>query len=355
MKEKIVLLEKAKTPYRPPLFEYIGTKTDLTVIYAGVAQGNREWNVEHKPQNYNEIFLSSVNLGPVAITKGLSDVLKSLKYNHLVIASQLHHLVNSLISLYMTNLNDTYITVWTENIITPWLRGVGRPLYLRGIKIITEVPVKYSQCYLYSISDNIVAYSNLAAERTLNVGASRNKITAAPQWYPSCKLVDVTKQTGTDAFRILFIGELSKRKGVDILLDVATKYPNPGEMEFVFAGDGNLKEAVKNASSNYKHIKALGYISETRKSIEYKTADLIVLPSRHDPWGLVINESYIFSKPAITTNCAGAEMIVPDELTVNAGNTEDLWEAIQYVRNTELQPMSQPCIEEMGDPLIRDS
>ena len=60
-----------------------------------------------------------------------------------------------------------------------------------------------------------------------------------------------------------------------------------------------------------KNVKVIGYKSKDKIKQYYKAADIFVLPTREDIWGLVINEAMANGLPVVTTNrcIAGLELI----------------------------------------------
>lgn len=66
----------------------------------------------------------------------------------------------------------------------------------------------------------------------------------------------------------------------------------------------------------------------------YKAADLFVLPTREDIWGLVINEAMAYGLPIITTDkcVAGVQLLNNQELTIIPTNDiSSLATAINYL------------------------
>jgi len=346
---RVALLEKAKTPYRPPLFEYLGEYLDLTVYYVGTALDSRRWSVSYDAQNYDEKSIDTKHIGPFMAVPDLKERLRSGGYEEIIISAGPYMLMNSLFGASAASELDAQLTVWSESIHTPWKQGQGRSAPVKLAKRSFSGVISQLQRYLYSRADRIVAYSQLAKEAALSTGASREQVTVAPQWYPPEILAEPEPAVATDTYRVLYLGSLSRRKGVDVLLNVAHKYSN---VEFVFAGDGPLRGEVATAANEHKRIHELGYIDEQQKAIELEAADLLILPSRHDPWGLVVNEAYIFDTPAITTTAAGAEMIVPESLTVPPGDPSALASAIEIACRDRPSAPSQPTIEAMADPLL---
>lgn len=109
---------------------------------------------------------------------------------------------------------------------------------------------------------------------------------------------------------ILAVGQFIHRKGFDILLRAI---PNLSEdVDIVIVGGKVTKEYQELVRT--LEIRNVHFISEISKDIlnnYYLGADIFVLPTREDIWGLVINEAMAKGLPVITTNCcvAGAELI----------------------------------------------
>ena len=66
----------------------------------------------------------------------------------------------------------------------------------------------------------------------------------------------------------------------------------------------------------------------------YAAADLLVLPSESETWGLVVNEAMCMGRPAIVSSRVGCahDLVVPEEtgLVFPAGSIDALVEAIRY-------------------------
>jgi len=95
------------------------------------------------------------------------------------------------------------------------------------------------------------------------------------------------KQLSNDKkLHVLFTGELSERKGVDILLDVIKNAPD--YFQFNITSDGPMKELVKQLASQKNNCTYHGYVSNEQKEKLYQQADVLMLPSRGEGFPLVI-------------------------------------------------------------------
>lgn len=107
---------------------------------------------------------------------------------------------------------------------------------------------------------------------------------------------------------ILSVGQFIYRKGFDILFKSA-RLIDPSLIQICVVG-GTPTEEYLRLSSGIDVVFA-GFKSKEEILDYYKAADIFVLPTRHDSWGLVINEAMANGIPVITTNkcVAGLELI----------------------------------------------
>ncbi|CAM8659741.1 RfaG Glycosyltransferase [Oxalobacteraceae bacterium] len=111
---------------------------------------------------------------------------------------------------------------------------------------------------------------------------------------------------------ILFMGRLNLIKGPDLLLEafaqVASEFP---DTKLVFAGpDEGLgdKLAQEAETRGLRHrVHFLGFVSGVDKSLAYRSASLLVVPSRHEAMSIVAVEGGICGVPVLMTNQCGLD------------------------------------------------
>ena len=109
-----------------------------------------------------------------------------------------------------------------------------------------------------------------------------------------------------DSFVILYCGRLSREKGLPVLLGAYQQISSP-ETTLVLVGDGNLKQSLLEhpvARSN-ESVRFLGFQTRTEIARSYAMADVLVLPSLRETWGIVVNEALCFGLPVIVSEAAG--------------------------------------------------
>jgi glycosyltransferase involved in cell wall biosynthesis len=110
---------------------------------------------------------------------------------------------------------------------------------------------------------------------------------------------------------IVSVGQFIFRKGYDILLNACRNISS--EHQLIIIGGGEKEQEYRQFIEKYKleNVKILGFKSKNEIFKYYKAADLFILPTREDIWGLVINESMACGLPVITTDkcIAGLELV----------------------------------------------
>lgn len=109
------------------------------------------------------------------------------------------------------------------------------------------------------------------------------------------------KITNNESF--LYIGNLEKRKGTDILLEAYRRYRSNGGKRSLRLG-GNIREPelfslIQEINQEVGGIYYLGYISEQERNVEYASCHCFVFPSKAEGFGIPIIEVMNYNKPII--------------------------------------------------------
>ena len=107
--------------------------------------------------------------------------------------------------------------------------------------------------------------------------------------------------------RILFVGDDAIRKGIGDLCTAVEEF-GLDRCEARVAGNVDLSETGREAAS--RTVQLLGPVPHAEIENQYRWADVCVLPSVSDTFGLVILEALAYGVPVITTpNTGGADVI----------------------------------------------
>jgi glycosyltransferase involved in cell wall biosynthesis len=104
--------------------------------------------------------------------------------------------------------------------------------------------------------------------------------------------------------------------------------------DLVIAGQGPLEARLKAMATPAlaARVRFLGFMQFDRLRAAYHACDVLVHPSAHEPWGLIINEAIASGMPVIASNVTGAAVdLVRDRvngLLVRPGSIDDLADAM---------------------------
>lgn len=150
---------------------------------------------------------------------------------------------------------------------------------------------------------------------------------------------DDKKALGIDPDKkvIIYVGKLEKRRNPDVLLDIAKLLPKDYIMVMVGTGPmyDDIKRVIDKNSLQSKCLMLGNQKQETLPAI-YKMADLFLLISDYEIYGMVILEAMYYGVPVISTNNAGAEVLINDGFDGVIINNKD---SVKW-KDTILQLMS---------------
>jgi glycosyltransferase involved in cell wall biosynthesis len=133
---------------------------------------------------------------------------------------------------------------------------------------------------------------------------------------------------------VVSVGQFIHRKGFDVLIAAAAEF---GKDVGVYIIGGKPAEEYLELQRKYGagNIHYIEFMGAPELKEYYKAADLFVLPTREDIWGLVINEAMANGLPVVTTNqcVAGLELVEDSEngFIVPADDAEQLAEKIKII------------------------
>ena len=183
-----------------------------------------------------------------------------------------------------------------------------------------------------SLATRIVVASKFAERSLLDAGIGSEKIAVIPygvnfDWFAGKPRGEA--KTGGQVF--LYVGHLTKDKGVGILLD-AWRQLNAAGAELWLAGGGDA--AMIERASGTAGVRVLGKLDPERLREAYQSASAFVFPTYCDGFGMVLLEAMACGLPIIATpNCAAPELLQNGSagLIVPAGDASALGSAMADV------------------------
>jgi glycosyltransferase involved in cell wall biosynthesis len=119
----------------------------------------------------------------------------------------------------------------------------------------------------------------------------------------------VRKEMGIagNSIAILFSGKLIPRKAPLLLVQAIAKLKDPGRISLIIIGDGELRRQVESEGRALLGARLImpGFVNQSELGRYFSAADLFVLPSIFETWGLVVNEAMQFGLPAVVSRRVG--------------------------------------------------
>lgn len=182
-------------------------------------------------------------------------------------------------------------------------------------------------------ADAVIAQGNYMKQLALKLGASEQRVHVIHNG------VDLKKFGSADPFDhprpyILALGNLSRRKGFDLLIDAYARLENPNE-DLLIAGDGAELQSLQQqaiASGIKERVRFLGHVGGLAKVSLYRSAQLFVCPSRAEPFANVVLEAMASGLAVIASRVGGNEEMVQHEtsgLLFESQNVEALTGALR--------------------------
>jgi glycosyltransferase involved in cell wall biosynthesis len=116
----------------------------------------------------------------------------------------------------------------------------------------------------------------------------------------------------------LFVGQLVPRKGLHLLLEACAQLKTWGYQDYTLlvVGDGAQRAELEQLSRDrgLTHIHWIGWVAYDQLGSYFSQADVFILPSQEDTWGMVVLEAMVFGKPILCSKWVGAmELVQPGE------------------------------------------
>ena len=145
--------------------------------------------------------------------------------------------------------------------------------------------------------------------------------------------------------RIGTMGRMVHKKGFDVWLHALSLLKERAiEFDAWIAGDGEERLALETLCSELNlndHVTFKGWIDDSRSFLE--NCDIFSLPSRHEPFGIVVLEAMNAAMPIIATQCEGPKEILTSEIgtLVPVNDAEAMAHALAHTIHHETESLAQ--------------
>lgn len=161
---------------------------------------------------------------------------------------------------------------------------------------------------------------------------------------------------------ILFIGRLVYQKGPDLFIEAIRKVcQSRWDAKVIVAGDGGMREFLQDKAKDLP-VNFVGYIPDSEYIRLLNAADVVVIPSRNEPFGLVLLEAWSAEKCVVACNVGGLSENI--DAFVNGVKVEVNPESLAWGINTMInEPWNAGALGKRGrrkvdrvflwDPIVR--
>jgi glycogen(starch) synthase len=191
---------------------------------------------------------------------------------------------------------------------------------------------KHPQSYIHGVerwmanrAERVITCSAYMREHVADVfGLEESRITVIPNGIDPAELVPVDDlETLRSRFAapherlVLLVGRLVYEKGFQLALEALPGLVERlGDVRFIVAGSGTAEGELRRQAHDLgldEHGTFLGWIGDDVLHSLYRIADLTVVPSIYEPFGLVALEAMASGCPCLVADTGGLREVVPNE------------------------------------------
>ena len=317
MKPRLTLFTEIPAPYRIPLFNALAARLDLTVVFLRERNPERPYDLHADEQRFRREILPGFDVTVrgrwLVINRGAGRALRGADCALIGGWNQPAFWA----ALAGAALRRTPAILWVES--TGQDRRSGR--------------LEAQKRLLLRSVDAFVVPGAAAGDYLRRLGVPEGQITVAPNAVDAEIFGAATRTRGAGPVRLLAVGRLAPEKGIDTLLRAADGLP----VEIQIAGSGPEEASLRRLAG--PNVEFLGQVERDALPSLYANADVVVMPSRSDPWGMVLNEAALAGRPLVSTDAAGAaHELIEDGVNgfrLQAGDVAELREALRRLVEDE--------------------
>jgi glycosyltransferase involved in cell wall biosynthesis len=284
-KRVIALVHNILPPYRVPLFNALSRANAgrFVVLLAQETHPNRSWRVPWEDVAFEVQRLRTVSFHVgdrgADISLWTSTILNRLQPTAVVVAGW--DLPASWSTLVWARRRKVPAYAWVESwagsgslrgSITTWLRRVFLLQCRAAI-----VPGAAAATF---VRHHVPGLRCVVAPNSVSFPVNRSSDMPTPPW------------------SALFVGELSKRKGFDLILDAIPELlADFGQV--TVAGNGPMASQVEALARRNSRVHYLGFLEGGSLHGAFRASSIVLVPSRKDPWPLVAAEALTAGRPVV--------------------------------------------------------
>lgn len=316
-----IIITNLPSFYKINLYNEINKHCKLLVIYTGDTASDRNKDFFSGNQGFEYLFLTGNRLSRLI---ELFKILNATRYKELIIGGwdSLPMWLGAMVSQKQKNalvIESSYIESSTSGI-----KGLIKRLFLSRI-----TKVYASGLAQRKISDNL----GFKGETVITKGVGVFNYIKQPPY-----------TSREEVRRFLYVGRLVAVKNIEFIIDKFNKHP---ELELTIIGFGELEEKLKAMAKD--NIKFLGAVDNKDLYKHYQRADVFILPSKSEAWGLVVEEALNNGTPVMISNKVGCseEIVNTENGVIFSLDSDDFEEQLSKIRDIQRYNKMREYISKM--------
>ena len=312
MTRRLVILTEIISPYRIPLFNALALHegVSLHVIFLAETDPNlRQWQVYKEEIKFSYQVLPSwrrrFGRFNVLLNRGVGRALTAVTPDAILCGG--YNYLASWQALHWARTCSIPFLLWSESNLQDSRRGFTVVEFLKNefLRKCTAFVVPGSSAHKYlrahKIQDSVIFTAPNAVDNSLFAAGA-----AAARQDSSAR----RRELSLPNRYFLFVGRLVREKGVFELLSAYAKLDAQVRQQIglLFVGDGPSRRQLEEqaASISPGEIKFAGFARREQLATYYALAEMLILPTYTDTWGLVVNEAMVCGLPVILSRAAGS-------------------------------------------------
>lgn len=348
--KKVLYITNIPAPYRIEFFNELSKSCDLTVAFERNSADNRnkDWKSGENYRFHSVFMKSKFRKIEGAFCPEIISIIKEYAKETIIVGG--YSTPTGIYSIFYMKLHQ----------IPFWLNCDGGM-----IKADNRIKRKLKSFFI-GAAVGWLSTGKISDEYLIYYGAKREKIYHYP--FTSVKESDIIKINQEEKVKIkkelgiqeekviLFVGSFIYRKGIDDLIRASRNISN---VALVLVGGSGLLQYQEILDEGMKCMLYVpGFKKKEELKLYYQVADIFVLPTRGDVWGLVVNEAMACGLPVLTTDkCVAGLELVEDGVNgyiVSADNPEMLGDRIRKLLLDDVlrEKMGQSNLEKIKEYTI---
>ncbi|MBF0282126.1 MAG: glycosyltransferase family 4 protein [Zetaproteobacteria bacterium] len=197
----------------------------------------------------------------------------------------------------------------------------------------------------------ILALSDCAEEQFIRAGFLSDQVFPFGYFVPKLEYEnEVCNEVQQRPVKLIFVGSLLKRKGLDYAVYAVEALHAAGlSVSLDIYGHGESKEFLSSNSQSVSYKGEIPFGQSQKVIAEY---DALILPSLHDGWGVVVNESLLQGIPVIASSNVGAKCMIEESgagMVFESGNQDSLLKLLnEFCTNASLRGEQKRNAKDIG-------